>query len=160
MSDEAEMVHHPHHYNAAGPRDADGTVKYEPVKVIESWGFAEGFYLGSAVKYILRAPHKGAAALDLNKALWYLQRLAGQPHVAPTCSDAPMDPTEVAKAWSLSEELTTALLHISCCNVEAAAACIARELATVKMADEIAEVEDARTMAAVELALLYEARSK
>lgn len=160
MSDEAEMVHHPHHYNAAGPRDEDGTAAFEAIKVIESWGFNAGFCLGSAVKYILRAPHKGSARLDLEKALWYLQRLLDFPHVAPGCSDAPMDPTEVAQAWGLNENLTTALLHISCCNLEDAADCIARELVTVKMADEIAEVEDARTMAAVELALLYEARSK
>ena len=45
---------------------------HEPIKVIEHYGL--GFHLGNAVKYILRAPHKGAELDDLKKARWYLDR--------------------------------------------------------------------------------------
>jgi len=59
-----DAVNHPPHYNA-GP--------IEVIDVIE--GFKLGFHLGNVVKYILRAPHKGAAIQDLKKAKWYLDRL-------------------------------------------------------------------------------------
>ena len=58
-----EAVNHPAHYNA-------GTI--EVIDVIEDW--ALDFHCGNAVKYIARAPHKGALIEDLRKALWYLQR--------------------------------------------------------------------------------------
>ncbi len=34
-----------------------------------------GFHLGNAVKYILRAVHKGDMTTDLKKARWYLDRM-------------------------------------------------------------------------------------
>lgn len=40
--------------------------------IIEDWEL--GFSLGNAIKYILRAGHKGDALTDLHKARWYLDR--------------------------------------------------------------------------------------
>jgi len=59
----AERVDHPPHYNQ-GPM--------EVIDLIE--GFGLGFHLGNVVKYILRAPYKGAPLEDLKKARWYLDR--------------------------------------------------------------------------------------
>lgn len=58
-----ELVDHPSHYNA-------GSI--EAIDFIEAWEL--NFALGSAVKYIVRAPYKGAREQDLAKAIWYLQR--------------------------------------------------------------------------------------
>ncbi len=58
-----EMVDHPSHYNA-------GSI--EAIDAIEAWGL--NFSLGSAVKYIVRAPYKGARKQDLLKARWYIDR--------------------------------------------------------------------------------------
>jgi hypothetical protein len=60
-----EEVNHPDHY---GGKDNP----YEAIKVIEAWGL--GFHLGSALKYIARAAHKGKEITDLNKAIWYIRR--------------------------------------------------------------------------------------
>lgn len=65
----------PEHYNACGEKGKDGTVKFEPIKVIESWGYDFGFCMGNALKYVLRAQHKGSERTDLEKALWYLERV-------------------------------------------------------------------------------------
>lgn len=62
-STQLEAVNHPAHYG--------GDTTYEAIKVITAWGL--GFELGSAVKYICRAEHKGAPVQDLEKAVWYLQ---------------------------------------------------------------------------------------
>lgn len=68
-----DHVNHPPHYNdGAKTVLEDGTALYEPIKVIEDWGL--GFCLGNALKYIIRAPHKGTEERDLKKALWYLER--------------------------------------------------------------------------------------
>ena len=40
--------------------------------VIEDAGFGEGFCLGNALKYILRAKHKENYVEDLKKAKWYI----------------------------------------------------------------------------------------
>ena len=40
-----EKVNHPDHYNSG---------QYEVVDVIDDAGFGEGFWLGNALKYILR----------------------------------------------------------------------------------------------------------
>lgn len=58
-----ESVDHPDHYG--------GDVAYEAIKIIEAHSL--GFHLGNAVKYILRAEKKGGT-VDLQKALWYIQR--------------------------------------------------------------------------------------
>lgn len=96
MSD--EKVHHPSHYNMGGPKCEDGTTQYEAIKVIEDWGL--GFKLGNALKYILRAPHKGTEQQDLAKARWYLVRALSHEEG----SDEPertMLPQVVAEAWNL-----------------------------------------------------------
>ena len=64
-----EAVNHPAHYG--GKRNP-----YEAIKVIEAWGLS--FHLGNTVKYIARAPHKGAQIQDLEKARWYLDRAIAQ----------------------------------------------------------------------------------
>lgn len=58
----ADMVNHPKHY-----------LMY-PVEVIDIVA-RMNFCLGNAIKYILRAPYKGAEAEDLEKAIWYLNAL-------------------------------------------------------------------------------------
>jgi hypothetical protein len=60
-----EQVNHPSHYGGADN-------PYEAIKVIEAWGL--GFNLGNTVKYISRAGKKGDHLVDLQKALWYLER--------------------------------------------------------------------------------------
>ena len=58
-----EKVNHPDHYNNG---------EYEVMDVIEDAGFGEGFCLGNALKYILRAKHKENYVEDLKKAKWYI----------------------------------------------------------------------------------------
>lgn len=58
-----DTVNHPAHYG--------GDTTYEAIKVINAWGL--GFELGSALKYLCRAEHKGAPIEDLKKAVWYIQ---------------------------------------------------------------------------------------
>lgn len=62
-SDAPDTVNHPAHYG--------GDTTYEAIKVINAWGL--GFELGSALKYLCRAEHKGAPIEDLKKAVWYIQ---------------------------------------------------------------------------------------
>lgn len=61
--DEIDMVNHPPHYVGHG---------IEPIEFIESHNL--NFCLGSAVKYISRAPYKGTELEDLKKAKWFLER--------------------------------------------------------------------------------------
>ena len=58
-----DPVNHPSHYNS----HPSGV---EVIRITEHMGFC----LGNAVKYILRADHKGNAIEDLKKAVWYIQR--------------------------------------------------------------------------------------
>lgn len=69
-----EAVSHPSHYNQGGPIGEDGTAQFEVIKIIEDLGWGFEFCMGNALKYILRAPHKGAEEQDLKKARWYLDR--------------------------------------------------------------------------------------
>jgi hypothetical protein len=62
---QANEVDHPDHY---GGKDNP----CEAIKVIEAHDL--DFHLGNAVKYILRARHKGDPLTDLKKAAWYIQR--------------------------------------------------------------------------------------
>lgn len=63
-----DPVNHPLHYT-------DGDI--EACTYIEDRGWAPGFHLGNAVKYLHRAGKKqGASGVqDLRKAMWYIQRL-------------------------------------------------------------------------------------
>lgn len=46
--------------------------KIECIDFIEDQKF--GFHLGNAMKYIVRAKHKGQEKQDIEKAIWYLTR--------------------------------------------------------------------------------------
>ena len=64
MEQKGELnVDHPSHYN---------TGKIEVIDFIEDQNL--DFSLGSAVKYICRAGHKGNDVEDLKKAQWYIER--------------------------------------------------------------------------------------
>jgi hypothetical protein len=104
-------VDHPQHYNACGPKDEDGTAKFEVIKVIEDWGL--GFCLGNALKYICRAPHKGKQLEDLKKALWYLHRVKRHPETFRTCCVVRFFSEEVSEAWELPGRLASAVESIS-----------------------------------------------
>lgn len=58
-----DSVNHPSHYNWL----PNGI---EVIDVVENLNFC----MGNAVKYILRADHKGKPVEDLQKAAWYLER--------------------------------------------------------------------------------------
>jgi hypothetical protein len=58
-------VNHPAHY---GGKDNP----FEPIKIIEHYDL--NFMLGNCIKYVLRAGKKGDKLVDLEKALWNLQR--------------------------------------------------------------------------------------
>ena len=58
-----ERINHPEHYNSG---------RYETIDIIDSAGHAEGFCLGNAFKYLMRARHKENYIEDLKKARWYL----------------------------------------------------------------------------------------
>jgi hypothetical protein len=62
----SDLVDYPAHY----------TIGIEPFDIIDSWGL--GYYEGTALEYILRAPHKGNEVLDLKKAVAHLQRRIAQ----------------------------------------------------------------------------------
>ena len=59
----SDPVNHPSHYTWL----PNGV---EVIDITEHLGFC----LGNAVKYILRADHKGKPVEDLRKALWYIRR--------------------------------------------------------------------------------------
>tara|TARA_R100000234_G_scaffold92552_1_gene60822 strand:- start:974 stop:1471 length:498 start_codon:yes stop_codon:yes gene_type:complete len=59
-----QSVNHPSHYNKT---------QLEVIDAIDIWGL--DFSEGNVIKYLLRAKHKNNAREDLEKALWYVQRL-------------------------------------------------------------------------------------
>jgi hypothetical protein len=73
------MVTHPPHYNSG---------KFEVIEVIEDWKL--GYHKGNAVKYIARAGLKDPSKEieDLEKAVWYLNRLIEITKAAKTGRDA------------------------------------------------------------------------
>jgi translation initiation factor 2B subunit (eIF-2B alpha/beta/delta family) len=56
-------VNHPSHYTS----HPSGI---ETIEITEHMGFS----LGNAIKYIMRADHKGEPIEDLKKAAWYINR--------------------------------------------------------------------------------------
>ena len=58
-----DNVNHPKHYTS----HPSGV---ETIQITEHMNFC----LGNAVKYIMRADHKGKAVEDLQKAAWYINR--------------------------------------------------------------------------------------
>lgn len=105
-----ETVNHPAHYNMGGEKEADGTAKFEVIKVIENWDL--GFCFGNALKYILRAPHKGSELEDLKKARWYLRRTEVNGESASLRESNLMLPEDVASAWALTDLLETTIYWI------------------------------------------------
>lgn len=59
-----DNVNHPEHYQTL--KDKCGIEVIDIVRHLD-------FDLGNAIKYILRAGHKGNAVEDLNKAIWYIK---------------------------------------------------------------------------------------
>lgn len=64
LNDANNESHAAHYGGADNPHEA--------IKVIEHYNL--GFCLGNAIKYVLRAPFKGAHLDDLKKARWYIDR--------------------------------------------------------------------------------------
>lgn len=65
-----DLVNHPPHYTGG---------KTETIEIIEQIIQAYedpilAFLVGQVLKYLARAPHKGALEQDLRKARWYLMR--------------------------------------------------------------------------------------
>tara|TARA_R110000824_G_scaffold64685_1_gene168980 strand:+ start:1919 stop:2164 length:246 start_codon:yes stop_codon:yes gene_type:complete len=60
---EEDNVNHPSHY----------TKGIEVTKFVSSWDM--DWFRGNIIKYVVRAPYKGAYLEDLQKALWYLTDL-------------------------------------------------------------------------------------
>lgn len=58
-----DPVNHPNHYTS----HPSGV---EVIQITEHMNFC----LGNAIKYILRAEHKGNQIQDLKKAVWYINR--------------------------------------------------------------------------------------
>lgn len=96
-------IDHPSHYG--------GDTQFEAIKVIDDWALAGGFTLGSALKYICRAKHKGSEESDLRKALWYLQYAAKGGYLPPEPNR--LDPDAIAHAWGLEPELQHVLVLLS-----------------------------------------------
>lgn len=63
MTEEIDLVNHPAHYEKY-------RIVLEPVDLTENLPHP----LASAVEYILRSPYKGSEKLDLQKAIWWLNR--------------------------------------------------------------------------------------
>ena len=91
-----DEVTRPNHYG--GPN-----APFEPIKVIHDVGLGPGFYFGSALKYIQRAPHKDSRRSDLKKAMWYLTTGVELGYTIDQVGE--MDPEDVVAAWQLDESL-------------------------------------------------------
>lgn len=64
-----DQVNSPGHYTAGG---------IEPIAVLQAKLTPEqyeGYLIGTAIVYLLRANFKGQRSLDLKKAEWYVKRL-------------------------------------------------------------------------------------
>lgn len=98
-------INHPSHYGG-------GENPYEVIKVIESWGIGWGFCAGNAVKYIRRAPFKGSELDDIDKSIWYLNRICEKGYSQPLTAGEGMMPWEVAEVWELPTLLGLAVIRL------------------------------------------------
>ena len=64
-----DPVNHPQHYTSSPSKCAFGH-SIECIQITEHMNFN----LGNAMKYIFRADLKGQAIVDLEKAVWYINR--------------------------------------------------------------------------------------
>lgn len=94
-------VDHPAHYGGADD-------PYEAIKVIEAW--ALNFNLGNALKYLRRSPAKGNPTLDLEKAVWYIQREIGLLKKTNSSSTTSQDDTQQRKSDGSLDVVRTQLL--------------------------------------------------
>ena len=65
-----EMVNHPKHYG--------GDTTYECIKVLHNWMNKDeyfGFCKGNALKYLCRAGQKDETKQELQKAVWYINKM-------------------------------------------------------------------------------------
>lgn len=67
LSTSYEAVNNPEHYG--------GDTCIEAIEASMSREMYEGFLRGNAMKYLWRYDKKGKALEDLQKAMWYLERL-------------------------------------------------------------------------------------
>lgn len=63
-----DPVNHPRHYN----QGAIETIEFVDQVCAHYFG-DEAFSIGSALRYLARAPHKQNKLEDIRKAIWYLQ---------------------------------------------------------------------------------------
>lgn len=63
-----DMVNHPSHYNQYTQEVIDTITEW-----IKDYNSVEGYYIGTVLKYLARAPYKGKKLEDLKKASFYLQ---------------------------------------------------------------------------------------
>lgn len=68
-----DPVNHPRHYNMG---DIE-TIEFVDQVCAHYFG-DEAFSVGSALRYLARAPHKNNKLEDLQKAVWYLQHAIGR----------------------------------------------------------------------------------
>ena len=70
LEDDADMVHHPSHYNFKSMECKD------IIDVMcEGLNGSEAYYMGAVVKYLYRYPKKGKPIEDLNKAKTYIDMI-------------------------------------------------------------------------------------
>lgn len=65
-----EQVNHPAHYNQSSVECIDAIEA-----AVEGLDPKEAFCAGTAIKYLWRFKHKGKPVEDLQKAIWYINRL-------------------------------------------------------------------------------------
>lgn len=63
-----DMVNHPSHYTQYTQEVIDTITEW-----VKDYGSVEGYYIGTVLKYLARAPYKGKKLEDLKKASFYLQ---------------------------------------------------------------------------------------
>lgn len=100
MTTQPDMINSPPHYaTEAG---------IEAIDVIE--GYAFGYHLGNAMKYMLRAGRKGPKVEDFRKARWYVLRWVGEVYggtINPTGGHAPalaMPLSAITHAFGISDQ--------------------------------------------------------
>ena len=80
--------------------------RYETVEAIEAWGLDH--HAGDALAYISRAGKKSPDTyrLDLQKALWYIDRILAEPRMRD------IDPRDFTEDKQLTPMLAAAVVHL------------------------------------------------
>lgn len=106
-------INHPQHYNMGGPIGPDGSAEFEVIKIIEDLGWGFEFCMSNALKYVLRAPHKGDESSDLQKARWYLERAQRHHGSVRALCFRKINVNDAAVAWGLTKDSRLAMT-VSC----------------------------------------------